>query len=57
MDLTIMVGGTFLQRIRISCRREIRTPDRSAVNHNPMGIKYKMIQRPMILATTMMIQE
>ena len=31
----MMVGGTFLQRIRISCKREILTPDSSAVNHNP----------------------
>jgi hypothetical protein len=57
MERTMMVGGTFLQRIRISCKREILTPDSSAVNHNPMGMKYKMIQRPMILATTIIIQE
>jgi phosphatidylserine decarboxylase len=55
IDLTIMVGGTFLQRIRINCKSEIRTPERSAVNHKPMGMKYKMIQRPMILATTITI--
>jgi hypothetical protein len=52
----MMVGGTFLHLIRISCKREIRTPDSRAVNHKPMGIKYKMIQRPIILATTIMIQ-
>jgi len=57
MDLMITVGGTFRQRIRMSCNRETFTPDNKAVNHKPMGIKYKMIQRPMILATTMTIQE
>jgi hypothetical protein len=51
------VGGTFLHLIRINCNREILTPERSAVNHNPMGIKYKMIHRPIMLATTMIIHE
>ena len=57
IDLTITVGGTFLHRIRISCNNEILTPDNSAVNQSPMGMKYKMIHSPMMLATTMMIQE
>jgi hypothetical protein len=39
IDLTIVLGGTFLQRIKINCSNDIRTPERSAVNHNPMGIK------------------
>ena len=37
--VTITEGGTFLHRIRTNCNKEILTPDTSAVNHNPTGIK------------------
>jgi len=48
MALTITAGGTFLHRIKMSCNRDMRTPEISAENHSPIGTKYKMIQRPMM---------
>jgi hypothetical protein len=39
MERTIMVGGTFLHLIKINWSKEILTPERSAVNQSPIGIK------------------
>ncbi len=39
IDDTIVEGGTLRQRIRINCNRLIRTPDTSAENHRPTGMK------------------
>ena len=36
---TMTEGGTLRQRISTSCNRLIRTPDTSAENHNPTGMK------------------
>jgi len=47
--LTITPGGTFLKRIRKSCKRLIRTPDTRAENHNPTGTKYKKTISRMII--------
>ena len=35
----IVEGGTLRQRIRINWNRLIRTPDTSAENHRPTGMK------------------
>ena len=39
IDDTIVEGGTLRQRIRINCNKLIRTPDTSAENHKPTGMK------------------
>ena len=39
IDDTIVEGGTLRQRIRINCNKLIRTPDTSAENHRPTGMK------------------
>ena len=36
---TIVEGGTLRQRIKINCNKLIRTPDTSAENHKPTGMK------------------
>ena len=39
IDDTIVEGGTLRQRIKINCNKLIRTPDTSAENHKPTGMK------------------
>jgi hypothetical protein len=39
MARTIIDGGTFLHLIRMSCSREILTPEIRAENQSPTGIK------------------
>jgi hypothetical protein len=39
IDETITEGGTLRQRIKINCNRLILTPETSAENHNPTGMK------------------
>ena len=39
IEETITEGGTLRQRIRTSCSRLMRTPDTSAENHSPTGMR------------------